>query len=184
MIVQGLLASYWAKTYATWNPSDKWANITLSGWNLNVVNSTAGWNMVRSTIWKSSGKWYWEVTVNWPNSHNIGIANSSANLSSYVGSDANGWWWSEISMKYNNWSWTAYWSTYTTGNIIWVALDMDAGTLVYYRNNTSQWTAFTWLTGTIYAAAWSINSSSTTTNFWATAFTYSPPGWFNSWLYN
>lgn len=87
-------------------------------------------------------------------------------------------------MKYNNWSWTAYGANYTTNDVIWIALDMNAGTLIFYKNNTSQWTAFTGLTGTIYAAVGSINSSQTTTNFWSTALTYSPPAWYNAWLYN
>lgn len=184
MIIQWLLASYGAKTYATWNPSDKGTSITLSNWNKTVVNTTASWNMVRSTIWKSSWKWYWEVTANSSTAMIMGIANSSWNLLSYVGSDINGWGWSEISMKYNNWSWTAYGANYTTNDVIWIALDMNAGTLIFYKNNTSQWTAFTGLTGTIYAAVGSINSSQTTTNFWSTALTYSPPAWYNAWLYN
>lgn len=172
-----------ALTYATWNPSDKGTNITLSNSNKTVVNTTAWWQMVRSTIWESSWKWYWEVTANSSISMIMGIANSSWNLLSYVGSDANGWWWSEISMKYNNWSGTAYWTNYITNDVIGIALDMDAGTITYYKNNVSQWTAFTGLTGTIYAAVGSINSSQTTTNFGATALTYSPPAWFNAWLY-
>lgn len=184
MIVQWLLASYGAKTYATWNPSDKGTNITLSNWNKTVVNTTAWWNMVRSTIWKSSWKWYWEVTANSSVSMIIGISNASWNLSSYLGSDTNSWGWNENSLKYYNAVGTAYGASYTTNDVIWIALDMDAGTLIFYKNNTSQWTAFTGLTWTIYAAVGSINSSQTTTNFWATALTYSPPGWYNAWLYN
>lgn len=37
-------------TYATWNPSDKGTNITLSNSNTTVVNTTAGWQIVRSTV--------------------------------------------------------------------------------------------------------------------------------------
>ena len=51
-------------TYATWNPSDKGTNITLSNGNLTVAKGNAGWESVRATIGVSSGKWYWEVTAN------------------------------------------------------------------------------------------------------------------------
>lgn len=184
--IQQALLWYWAtsKVYATWNPSDKWTNITLSNSNTTAVNTTAGWQIVRSTVWKSSWKWYWEVTANSATSMIVGIANSSGNLLSYLGSDANSWWWSEVWTKYYNSVWTAYWSTYTTGVVIWVALDMDIWTLTYYLNNVSQGTAFTGITWTIFASVGSIISSQTTTNFWASAFTYSPPWGFNSWLYN
>jgi hypothetical protein len=51
MIVQGLLASYAiAKTYATWNPSDKNANITLSSGNLTATASTVNHFACRATI--------------------------------------------------------------------------------------------------------------------------------------
>lgn len=41
-----------ALTYATWNPSDKGAALTLSGGNLTVTKTTAGAELVRSTISK------------------------------------------------------------------------------------------------------------------------------------
>jgi hypothetical protein len=81
------------RTFATWNPSDKNANVTLSGGNLTA--SVASWTThyaARATIWKSSGKWYWEVTVVsnawtiliWVGNSLMSIANNS-----YVGSDIN-----------------------------------------------------------------------------------------------
>lgn len=53
-----------AYTYATWNPSDKAADITLTGSNLTMYNGSAseGHDLVRATIGKSSGKWYFEVS--------------------------------------------------------------------------------------------------------------------------
>lgn len=184
MIVQGLLASYWAKTYATWNPSDKWTNITLSNGNLTAVNSTAWWQIVRSTISKSSWKWYWEVTANSSVSMIIGIANSSWNLLSYLWSDTNSWWWNEAWQKYYNATWTSYWARWTTNDVLWIALDMDWWSITFYKNWVSQGTAFSWITWTIFASVWSISSSQTTTNFGQSAFSYPVPSWYNSWLYN
>jgi len=171
-------------TYATWNPADKGAGMTLSGSNLTATVGTPA--MVRSTIGKSSGKWYWEVTRGSGSSDNvIGIANSSAGLTSYVGSDANGWGYIGSSgQKTNNASAAAFGASYTTGDIIGVALDMDTGQVTMYKNNTSQGIMYTGLTGTIYAAFGTGNSGdNVTANFGATALTYSPPGGYNAGLY-
>src|SRR5690606_27738602 len=52
-------------TYATWNPSDKSSLITLSNGNLTATRSGANGNrLVRATIARSTGKEYFEVTVN------------------------------------------------------------------------------------------------------------------------
>lgn len=51
-------------TYATWNPSDKSANVTLSNGNLTAtITANTAFYGARATIGKSSGKWYWEQTV-------------------------------------------------------------------------------------------------------------------------
>lgn len=191
-IQQWLIASYsWsvAITYATLNPSDKSANITLSLSNTKATAS-AWWCSVRSTIWKSSGKWYWEVTPNSGTDFTIGIGNSSASLSTYVWGDIN--WWSyystnvwHYSRKINNTTQTAYGVEYTTGDVLWFALDMDWWTITCYKNNSSQWTMFSSLTWTIYAMIWlNANTDAATVNFWATTMAYTAPSWYNQWLYN
>lgn len=68
MSIQQLLASYGGApagpVYATWNPSDTNANITLSGSNLVATRGAAAnaFYSSRATISKNSGKWYFEVT--------------------------------------------------------------------------------------------------------------------------
>ena len=165
-----------ATTYATWNPSDKDAGITLSGGNLIATNNNNVYSAVRSTIGKSSGKWYWEVVFTGINAALSGIANSTAALNTYIGADANGWSYFVSAQKYNNGTGTAYGATYATGDVIGVALDMDAGTLIFYKNNVSQGTAFTGLSGTMYAAtSMNVTGESVTGNFGATTLVYSPP---------
>src|SRR5690606_11857756 len=52
-------------TYATWNPLDKSSLITLSNGNLTATRSGSNGNrLVRATIANSSGKEYFEVTIN------------------------------------------------------------------------------------------------------------------------
>lgn len=172
-------------TYATRNPADKHADITLSNWNLTATNTTANRRSVRSNIGKSSGKWYWEyLTSAWTDWH-LWIGNSSAALTSFVWFDAN-WW----AYYYNDWnkvtnnSYAAYWTSYNLAATIWVALDMTAWTVIMYRNNVSQWTMYTWLSWTLYPMIGVYgNGTAIVANFWATTMAYSAPAWYNQWLY-
>lgn len=173
----------WAKTYSTWNPADKWTWITLS-WGDLTATSGAAWTSVRSTVSKSSWKWYWETKFQSGSEMITGIGNSSAWLNTYLGFDANWWGYMYTNKKINNNTQTAYWATYTTGDIIWVALDVWWWTIEFYKNNVSQWVAYTGLTGTLFAMAWLNWSGQTIANFGATALTYTPPAWYNAWLYN
>lgn len=189
MIVQWLLASYsvTAVTYATWNPADKSTHITLSGWNLIATHDTnASWDAVRSTISKSSWKWYWEYTVTAWTSAMWGIGKVWATLLSYLGSDTN-WYGYYTTGQKTNWWLSAYWASYAPWDIIGVAMDMDAWEITFYKNNVSQWLAWSWTTWTEFAMCSVINPwtpSEITANFGATAFVYTPPAWYNYWLYN
>ncbi len=173
------LKSY-AVTYATWNPSDKSTSAVLTNGNLTNTGSTPGiWAGVRSTIGKSSGKWYWEVTIGAPSDGYIftGIANSSWLLDATIFADANGWGYTGVSgAKANGAGEVAYGSTYTNGDIIGVALDMDGKTITFYKNGVSQGQAFSGLSGTLYAITGPLTGSNAgTANFGATNFAYTPP---------
>ena len=170
-------------TYATWNPADKGAGVTLSNSNLTMTMAAGG--IARSTIGVTSGKWYWEITRGAGVDCVAGIANSSASLTVYLGSDANGWGYiGSNGNKLNNATSAAYGSAYSSANVIGVYLDMDAGTLEFLRGNVSQGIAYTGLTGTIFAAGGTNNSGDgQTANFGATAFTYAPPAGSNAGLY-
>lgn len=177
-------------TYATWNPSDKGANITLSGSNLVATTTGSTVESVRATIGKSSGKWYWEISCTGISSNTamIGVANSSLPVAtSYTGQTADGWgYYSNDGNKYHSGGGTPYGASYTNGDVIGVALDMNAGTLILYKNNTSQGTAYTGLSGTLYpcvSAMSTVSSVVYTANFGATSLTYSPPSGYNAGLY-
>ena len=68
---------------ATWNPSDKSANLVLSSGNLTVTGSNGAFTVmgVRGTISKSTGKYYWEITIvedtGFPTFFQIGVANAA-----------------------------------------------------------------------------------------------------------
>lgn len=175
--------------FATFNPSDKDANVSLSWGNLTMTTSSATWWCSRSTIWVSSWKWYWEIT----NTTTLNqywsrwVANLSAWLSNHVGSDINWWWWyndGSSTLKFNNNTPLVYGALSSSGDVIGFALDMNAGTLICYKNNVSQGTMYTGLTGTLYPMC-AVNSTSPTitANFWASPMTYTAPSWYNQWLY-
>lgn len=50
-------------TYATWSSTNKSSNITLSNGNLTFTGIAGNNGIGIATVGKSSGKWYWEITV-------------------------------------------------------------------------------------------------------------------------
>ena len=162
--------------YAVMNPLDKGTNVSATDGNLTATISSTG-GTILSSIGVSSGKWYWEMTRNGGTDCVIGIANSSASRTAYLGSDANGWGYiGGTGNKVNNGSSVAYGTAYATTIVIGVALDMDSGTVTFYRSNVSQGTAYSSLTGIIYAAfGTGNNTDSVYSNFGQRPFTYTPP---------
>ena len=174
--------------YAVLNPLDAGTlGITVSNANLNFAVLSASWTAIRASIGVSSGKWYWEITpltapVNDYFMNGIKDVTESipAGTSQYVGTTSGSYGYYGLSgNKYNNSSFAAYGAAYGVGDVIGVALDMDAGTLTFYKNNVSQGVAYSGLTG-IYAPALSMQGSSGNTNteainFGQRPFAYTPP---------
>ena len=140
--------------YATLNPIANGTAAYLKDGNLRINPSDGNFQPSLSTIGVSSGKWYAECTVtNVGSGFVVGIDKLPSTLvaTNYLGNSSTsyGYYGDGTNARlYNNSSFTSYGATYTTGAVIGVALDMDAGTLVFYRNGTSQGTAVTGLSGT------------------------------------
>lgn len=176
-----------ANTYATWDPSDKSANMTLSNGNLTGTNAgAAAWVGTRATITKSSGKWYWEITLG-QTTNAVGTINGVSTLTRALNSNLN----SEViayltgqgGYKLENGSETSGQGEAVVTDIVGCAWDADAGTIAIYVNNTLKFTAGT-MTGTNAALfqAFILNDA-ITANFGATALAYTPPTGFNAGLY-
>jgi hypothetical protein len=184
--------------YCVLNPLDKYSGITMAEANLKVqlyvlANGSCGF---RGTSGVSSGKWYWEVLVGANQASralgSIGIDTLNTSISSintvgtgvlstsYIYFQNNG-------NKINNNTSTAYGATYTTNDVIGVALDMDVGTLTFYKNGVSQGTAFSSLSGT-FAPSGALYSDTITGsyiadmyyNFGQRPFSYTPPSGFKT----
>ena len=166
-----------SSNYCVLNPLDKnTSSITISDGNLKYATSGTNFG-VRGSISVSSGKWYWETTITAVGTGSLllGIANATWDLT-YVGSTSGSYgYFSANGNKGNNTSFSAYGATFTTNDVIGVALDMDSGTLTFYKNNTSQGTAFTGLSGSFFPAFSGQTSDSAAVNFGQRPFSYTPP---------
>lgn len=130
--------------FATLNPLDgDTASYTLSEGNLKSVTANSGYGKTASTIGMSSGKWYWEVyyqTDNGTDNCMVGIANQTAlDAPNHLGatSQAHGYF-AYNGNHYDNGVSTAYGSVFGVGSIVGVLLDVDAGTLTFYKDGVSQ----------------------------------------------
>jgi SPRY domain len=125
--------------------------------NTVLINGAGG---VRTDRGVTSGKWYWEAFVLGSSNTHIGIANSNVALSNPVGTGAAVRSYAGSGVKWNGSS-VSYGSTYTSGDVIGISLDMEAGILTFYKNGVSQGAAFTDLKslGTIYPLFFNGSSS-------------------------
>ena len=138
--------------YCTWNPlgSVLGAGSATNG-NLDVAcaDASTGTAGARGTIAPTSDKWYFEVLVVSGGVYGmIGVSDANKVITSAGWGSVNAWtYYGSSGNKYGNGTDAAYGATYTTGDLIGVAYDSDAGTLTFYKNGTSQGQAFTGLTG-------------------------------------
>jgi hypothetical protein len=169
--------------FATLNPLDAEANLTLSDGNLRCANpADSDAEAIRATIGVSSGQWYWEITCianSAGDNFMFGIATADMSLTDYPGQDANGWgYYGNNGNKFHNGSSSSYGDAYTNGDVIGVVLDMDAGTLSFYKNGASQGQAFSSISGTVFPAFADGSSSQSieySVNFGQQPFVYGPP---------
>lgn len=133
-------------SFATLNPIDKdTSTVTLSNANLNWASGAPTYNqVVRASVAVSTGKWYWEVTPltngAWTNP---GVADAGGSLLNASRINPGGWvYQGTTGSKVNNGTTTAYGATFTNNDVIGVALDMDAGSLTFYKNGVSQGVAY------------------------------------------
>ena len=174
------LTSATAANFATLNPLNSYSVTVVNNGNLNLsLADTGGARTTFATFGLTSGKWYWEVSVTtvagtyYPSiGVNTDLTLSPANQS---GVSALGFMYMANGQKYNSGALAAYGSAFSSGTVVGVALDMGAGTITFYNNNTSQGTAFTGITGTAVPCFSGYNSAACAVNFGQRPFAYTPP---------
>lgn len=175
------LTSATTANYCVMNPLFMSGTATPTNGNL-TVSQANNQSQVAGTFGMSSGKWYYEHTVTAAGGEmSVGIGSAPATGIVGVTSTQYGYY-NNNGQKYNSNTGASYGATFTTGDVIGVAYDADAGSLTFYKNNTTQGTAFTGITGTMFPLAATRTSGGQNTsdlNFGQRPFAYTPPTGFN-----
>ena len=179
--------------YCTWNPLEKAANATLANGNLDISQSSGDQN-TGATIAVGSGKWYWEVTFASGSEARVGaikqqFVKTDSPFSAFLGGGSNGYSYANGGYKSNaNSNSATGYSSYTTGDVVSVALDLDNGRIFFAKNGTWQESgnpatganpAYTGLSGTFTAAVYTPNAT-LNANFGQRAFAYTAPSGFKA----
>ena len=176
--------------YATLNPLDVRAAAgvfsALSNGNMQFNGLAPGGGAsgsIVSTIGISTGKWYSEFTISATSGGNSQIGIVAPSSIYYPGYSANSYSYAQSGQKTNNDISTSYGSSYTTGDVVGVALDLGGGTITFYKNGSSQGQAFSGLSGTYFFAVGKDSSAATNEiqcNFGQRAFAYTAPSGFKA----
>ena len=168
--------------YATLNPLNTVAPVVLSNGNLSGTYAGGAYQTATSgTISVNSGKWYWEVNVATVGASYIGLALADIRILGLEGTNTtfnsgDAYVYGMSGHKFNGVTAVAYGATYTSGDVVGVAFDADAGTLTFYKNNSSQGVAYTGLTSGPYMFIDFLYSGAVhNVNFGQLGFTYTPP---------
>jgi len=171
--------------YCTWNPAFERGNESYSDGNLNGTTGTSGG--VIGTIGVTTGKWYWE-TIN-PTTTSAARVAGLINFSTF---DRNMYTNSIYVQRgggysINDGSTVSYGSAAAIGDIIGVALDVDARTVIFYLNGVAQGSAIS--LASVYSVGQTVvpaitqsgaASRSFVVNFGQRPFAYAPPAGYKS----
>ena len=129
----------------------------------------------------TTGKWYWEITATASLSGSyLGVMDST-----FIKTDAT-WGTTTTSVYVNNGDkygiggTGAYGASYTTGDVIGFALDLDNGTMVFYKNGASQGTASSGMTGREWRPMLYATGGTYACNFGQRPFAYTAPSGFKA----
>lgn len=169
--------------YCVLNAVDKNATTTTVNGSLELTNTGSNvQQLVRGTAGVSAGKWYWEAAATINNGIYVGIANTTCSLSS---ASAKSIYINQAGQVYVDQNITVNAtlpSSYATNDVYGVAVDLDGGSISWYKNGVLNGSySFTpgshiWmpLIGNYTA------NSKNIVNFGQRAFIYTPPSGFKS----
>ena len=116
------------------------SSVSFASNNLAFTNGTGGsWRIAPTNLFLSSGKYYFEVVISSISSANIGVATSQiGSLTADLGTNAYGWGYENGGNKKNGNSSTSYGNSYSNGNVVQVAIDLDNKAIYFGEDNTWQ----------------------------------------------
>ena len=169
------------QNHATWNYNPNTGG-TLSEGNLKLVTASSGYSVKLATLKPKSGKYYAEFTIGAENGglligvQELATAPSSSSTTFPQG-DGSFAWRGSNGYVFNGGSSSVAGSTYTTGDVLALALDLDNQVLKFYKNNSLDNTIG--LTGKDVGIAvgdfGNAQYGTVTANFGQKSFTYTPP---------
>ena len=173
--------------YCTLSPIDATSAQTFSEGNLKVSYSAGAYTAGgRSTFAiPSTGDWYWEATCTAVAQNYIGILDLSVpivgTVSNVIYSSSDFYAYLQDGNKYNvPTGASSYGATFTTDDVIGVALS-GSGDLTFYKNGTTQGTAFTGLTPENFSPAYIVYSGAGWLfDFGQSGFAHTPPTGFKA----
>ncbi len=126
--------------FSTLNPlANYFSSHTFSEGNLKVVTSSSTARYSVSNFAVTKGKWYWEAKLSAiSDGGNSAIGIESDYRDTPFGNSATAFAYFLDGRKINNSSLTSYGNSYTTGDIIGVAVDMDNRYIYFSKNGTFQ----------------------------------------------
>ena len=169
------LTSATVANYPTLNPLSNTSTLTEA--NLSASNILLSGSTIATP---SSGKWYFEYTQTTSIPSGSLWVGVSSNLNAIPDNQLQGYSYATDGRKvaYNSYT-SGYGATWTNGDIIGCALDLDSATITFYKNNVSQGVAFTGITIQPYVFALSAGGAPSTKggsiNFGQRPFSYTPP---------
>lgn len=134
-----------------WNPNDKDAAVFLSDSDATatITPTTAS---VRGLTGKSSGRWFFEVTISGGTYAVVGVGDAIAAINSYPGSDlhSTGYFGLDGGKFGAGGTTGTAGAAYGAGDVITVDHNISAGTVAFYKNGLQQGTDSTLASGTTY----------------------------------
>jgi hypothetical protein len=134
-----------SNVYCTMNPLDNYfANGTFSQGNNTITTVNTGYPYNTATMGVNKGKWYWECKwsaqpTGSSNQVLVGIAKRTCpSTTTWLGSAAYTYGYQGTGGVHNNNGTIATYTTWSIGDVIGVALDMDNNRLYFSRNGTWQ----------------------------------------------
>ena len=130
-----------SNVFATFNALTEFSGNGMSNGNLKFTNSTSTYSMRHSTLAVSQGKYYAEFKItDMTNGFSIvGISDANQfDYDSFMGSKSRAYSYRSDGTKGNNSTSSSYGNTFTTGDIIGVAMDLDNNKLYFSKNGTWQ----------------------------------------------
>jgi len=165
------------------NPLDKMGTVTVSEGNLKVVINGDNASLITGSFGVSSGKWYYEAVADTAGAGFVGWIRKD--VSTYTGypfqQGGTLLYFSQNGGRYKDGDGgAAYGASYTNGDIIGCAINLDDNEVTWYKNNSAQPT-LSIESGTYNPNTVTGGSSATFTfNFGQRAFSYTPPTGFKA----